>query len=319
MNQLPARTPPRQLRPGRQRDEPQRRLPVPLPGAEPAEPRSGLLRRHAGKRSSRQRTTPSNTTASPTSRATRSTVLSVLNAGLGIIFVHTTYAELTQQQVDDGHRAADHRPDAEVLHHPHREPAAAGAAAADPADRQPAGRSVAAGAEGDRQPRLRRPQVRLVQRGIRQCSKHPSGSCPTSTGARWPTCSSPASQQGVKDFVADVSPGGVMWQELALDSSCRQPGSVHPPPSPSGIITGAADGDHRHRAAHLQCRRVAVRGAAADGRHRQRDRHDAARLRRQPVPRRDSAGDSAASRSTVWSTPSACPWPPTPDWSPPQA
>jgi hypothetical protein len=43
-------------------------------------------------------------------------------------------------------------------------------------------------------------------------------------------------EQGVQDFVADVSPGGVMWQELA-SLKLPKPGPAPELPTPDGIIS----------------------------------------------------------------------------------
>ncbi|QEN16022.1 PE-PPE domain-containing protein [Mycobacterium sp. ELW1] len=161
-------------------------------------------------------------------------VLSVLNAGLGIIFVHTKYADLTQQQVDTAIPLPTTDPSQKYyiiptenlpLLEPLRLLPVIGTPIADLL--QPALKVIVNLGYGD-------PQYGWSTNGF---ANQPTtfGFLPDVNWAEVANLFLAGVAQGVSDFVTDVSPGGVMWQELAA-LKLPTPGAISPPPTPTSVI-----------------------------------------------------------------------------------
>jgi hypothetical protein len=164
-------------------------------------------------------------------------VLSVLNAGLGIIFVHTTYAELTQQQVNNAIALPTTDPTQKYYIIPHPDlpllqPLRLIPVIGNPiADLlQPALKVIVNLGYGD-------PNYGYSTDGFAN-QQTTFGIIPDVNWGEVATLFFAGIQQGVQDFVADVSPGGVMWQELAA-LTLPKPGPLTPPvlPTPASIIS----------------------------------------------------------------------------------
>lgn len=162
-------------------------------------------------------------------------VLSVLNAGLGIIFVHTKYADLTQQQVDSAIALPTTDPTQKYyiiptenlpLLEPLRLLPVIGTPIADLL--QPALKVIVNLGYGD-------PQYGWSNEGFAN-QQTTFGFIPDANWGKAVDMFFAGVEQGVKDFVADVSPGGVMWHELA-SLAAPGPGSITPAPTPASIIT----------------------------------------------------------------------------------
>ena len=161
-------------------------------------------------------------------------VLSVLNAGLGIIFVHTKYAELTQQQVDSAIALPTTDPTQKYyiiptedlpLLEPLRLIPVIGNSVADLL--QPALKVIVNLGYGD-------PQYGWSNEGFAN-QQTTFGIIPD---VNWGSVAAQffaGVEQGVQDFVTDVSPGGVMWQELAA-LKLPTPGPTPVLPTPNGVI-----------------------------------------------------------------------------------
>lgn len=161
-------------------------------------------------------------------------VLSVLNAGLGIIFVHTKYADLTSQQVDTAISLPTTDPTQKYyiiptenlpLLEPLRLLPVIGTPVADLL--QPALKVIVNLGYGD-------PKYGWSTNGFAN-QQTTFGFIPDADWGETAGLFFAGIEQGVKDFVADVSPGGVMWQELAA-LKLPTPGSITPPPTPASII-----------------------------------------------------------------------------------
>jgi hypothetical protein len=164
-------------------------------------------------------------------------VLSVLNAGLGIIFVHTTYADLTQQQVDNAIALPTTDPTQKYYIIPHPDlpllqPLRLIPVIGNPiADLlQPALKVIVNLGYGD-------PNYGYSTDGFAN-QQTTFGIIPDVNWGEVATLFFAGIQQGVQDFVADVSPGGVMWQELAA-LTLPKPGPLTPLvlPAPASIIS----------------------------------------------------------------------------------
>ena len=162
-------------------------------------------------------------------------LLSVLNAGLGIIFVHTKYAELTQQQVDSAIALPTTDPSQKYyiiptenlpLLEPLRLLPVVGNPVADLL--QPALKVIVNLGYGD-------PRYGWSNEGFAN-QQTTFGFLPNVDWGLTASLFFAGIAQGITDFVADVSPGGVMWQELAALKP-PTPGSLAPPPTPAGVIT----------------------------------------------------------------------------------
>lgn len=164
-------------------------------------------------------------------------VLSVLNAGLGIIFVHTKYADLTQQQVDAAIALPTTdptqkyyiipNPDLPLLE-PLRLLPVIGNPVADLL--QPALKVIVNLGYGD-------PQYGWSNEGFAN-QQTTFGIVPDVNWGQVANLFFAGIQQGVQDFVADVSPGGVMWQELAaLTPPKPGPLALPPLPTPNSVIS----------------------------------------------------------------------------------
>ncbi|MCX2928713.1 PE-PPE domain-containing protein [Mycobacterium sp. CVI_P3] len=162
-------------------------------------------------------------------------ILSVLNAGLGIIFVHTKYADLTQEQVDSAialptTSATQHYYIIPTQNLPLLEPLrllpVIGTPLADLL--QPALKVIVNLGYGD-------PQYGWSNEGFAN-QQTTFGIIPDVNWGEVANLFFAGVEQGIKDFVADVSPGGVMWQELA-SLKLPEPSSLAPPPTPASIIT----------------------------------------------------------------------------------
>lgn len=161
-------------------------------------------------------------------------LLSVLNAGLGIIFVHTKYADLTQQQVDSAIALPTTDPSQKYyiiptenlpLLEPLRLLPVIGNPVADLL--QPALKVIVNLGYGD-------PRYGWSNEGFAN-QQTTFGFLPNVDWGLTAGLFFAGIAQGVSDFVADVSPGGVMWQELAA-LKLPTPGSLAPPPTPAGVI-----------------------------------------------------------------------------------
>ncbi|SBS74248.1 PE-PPE domain protein [uncultured Mycobacterium sp.] len=162
-------------------------------------------------------------------------LVSVLNAGLGIIFVHTKYADLTQQQVDNAIALPTTDPTQKYyiiptenlpLLEPLRLIPVIGTPLADLL--QPALKVIVNLGYGD-------PNYGWSNQGFAN-QQTTFGFIPDVDWGEVANLFFAGIQQGVQDFVADISPGGVMWQELA-SLTLPKPGSITPPPTPTSIIT----------------------------------------------------------------------------------
>nr|WP_240163158.1 PE-PPE domain-containing protein [Mycolicibacterium sphagni] len=162
-------------------------------------------------------------------------LVSVLNAGLGIIFVHTKYADLTQQQVDNAIALPTTDPTQKYyiiptenlpLLEPLRLIPVIGTPLADLL--QPALKVIVNLGYGD-------PQYGWSNEGFAN-QQTTFGFIPDVNWGQVANLFFAGVEQGIQDFIADVSPGGVMWQELAA-LKLPKPGSITPPPTPASIIT----------------------------------------------------------------------------------
>jgi len=163
-------------------------------------------------------------------------IVSVLNAGLGIIFVHTKYAQLTQQQVDAAIALPTTdptqkyyiipNPDLPLLE-PLRLLPVIGNPIADLL--QPALKVIVNLGYGD-------PEFGYSTNGFAN-QQTTFGFLPDP--AVWGKAAGMFVEgigQGIQDFVADVSPGGIMWQELA-GLHLPKPGPAPVFPTPTGVIS----------------------------------------------------------------------------------
>jgi hypothetical protein len=162
-------------------------------------------------------------------------VLSVLNAGLGIIFVHTKYAQLTQEQVDTAIALPTTDPTQKYYIIPHPdlpllEPLRLIPVIGDPvADLlQPALKVIVNLGYGD-------PKYGWSTNGFAN-QQTTFGIIPDVNWGEVAQLFFAGVQQGISDFVADVSPGGVMWQELAALTPPK-PGPAPKLPTPTGVIS----------------------------------------------------------------------------------
>nr|WP_255525340.1 PE-PPE domain-containing protein [Mycolicibacterium sp. BK634] len=162
-------------------------------------------------------------------------VLSVLNAGMGIIFVHTKYAQLTQQQVDTAIALPTTDPTQKYyiiptenlpLLEPLRLIPVIGNPIADLL--QPALKVIVNLGYGD-------PQYGWSNEGFAN-QQTTFGILPDVNWGSVVQQFLAGIEQGVQDFVTDVSPGGIMWQELAA-LKLPTPGPAPVLPTPTGIIS----------------------------------------------------------------------------------
>lgn len=160
-------------------------------------------------------------------------VLADLNAGLGIVFVHTKYADLTQEQLDQAIALPTTSPTQHYyiiptenlpLLEPLRLIPAIGTPLADLL--QPALKVIVNLGYGD-------PKYGWSNEGYANVAT-PFGFLPDVDWGEVVDLFFAGVQQGINDFVADISPGGVMWQDLA-SLEFPTPGPV--PSTPAGIIT----------------------------------------------------------------------------------
>lgn len=162
-------------------------------------------------------------------------VISVLNAGLGIIFVHTKYAQLTQQQVDTAIALPTTDPSQKYYiipteNLPLLEPLRLIPVIGDPvADLlQPALKVIVNLGYGD-------PKYGWSNEGFAN-QQTTFGIIPDVDWGEVASLFFAGVQQGIGDFVADVSAGGVMWQELAALTPPK-PGPAPTLPTPTGVIS----------------------------------------------------------------------------------
>jgi len=162
-------------------------------------------------------------------------VLSVLNAGLGIIFVHTKYADLTSQQVDSAIPLPTTDPTQKYyiiptenlpLLEPLRLLPVIGAPIADLL--QPALKVLVNLGYGD-------PQFGWSNEGFAN-QQTTFGLLPDVNWGQVASLFFAGVGQGLQAFAADVSPGGVMWQELAALKP-PTPGPAPVLPTPTGVIS----------------------------------------------------------------------------------
>lgn len=156
--------------------------------------------------------------------------MSVLNAGLGIIFVHTKYAELTSAQVNSAIALPTTDPTQKYyiiptedlpLLEPLRLIPVIGNPVADLL--QPALKVIVNLGYGD-------PQYGWSNAGFAN-QQTTFGFIPDVNWGQVANLLVAGVAQGVQNFVADVSPGGVMWQELAgLHLPKPAPAPVFPTP-----------------------------------------------------------------------------------------
>ncbi|WP_165760829.1 PE-PPE domain-containing protein [Mycolicibacterium rhodesiae] len=161
-------------------------------------------------------------------------VLSVLNAGLGIIFVHTKYADLTSQQVNSAIALPTTDPTQKYyiiptadlpLLEPLRLLPVIGTPVADLL--QPALKVIVNLGYGD-------PQYGWSTNGFAN-QQTTFGFIPDVDWGQVANLFVAGIGQGLHAFAADVSPGGVMWQELAaLKPPTLGPAPVLP--TPAGVI-----------------------------------------------------------------------------------
>ncbi len=162
-------------------------------------------------------------------------VVSVLNAGLGIIFVHTKYAQLTQQQVDTAIALPTTDPSQKYYiipteNLPLLEPLRLIPVIGDPvADLlQPALKVIVNLGYGD-------PKYGWSNEGFAN-QQTTFGIIPDVDWGEVASLFFAGVQQGIGDFVADVSAGGVMWQELAALTPPK-PGPAPTLPTPTSVIS----------------------------------------------------------------------------------
>lgn len=162
-------------------------------------------------------------------------VLSVLNAGLGIIFVHTKYADLTSQQVNSAIPLPTTDPSQKYyiiptsnlpLLEPLRLLPVIGNPVADLL--QPALKVIVNLGYGD-------PQYGWSTNGFAN-QQTTFGFIPDVNWGQVANLFVAGIGQGLHDFAADVSPGGVMWQELAA-LKLPTPGPAPAFPTPTGVIS----------------------------------------------------------------------------------
>jgi hypothetical protein len=162
--------------------------------------------------------------------------LADLNAGLGIIFVHTTYADLTSEQVNNAIALPTTDPTQKYyiiptenlpLLEPLRLIPVIGTPLADLL--QPALKVIVNLGYGD-------PKYGWSNEGF---ANQPTtfGFIPDVDWGEVANLFVAGVAQGVQDFVADVSPGGVMWQQLAA-LHLPKPGPAPVFPTPAGVISG---------------------------------------------------------------------------------
>ncbi len=162
-------------------------------------------------------------------------VLSVLNAGLGIIFVHTKYADLTSQQVNSAIALPTTDPSQKYyiiptsnlpLLEPLRLLPVIGNPVADLL--QPALKVIVNLGYGD-------PQYGWSTNGFAN-QQTTFGFIPDVNWGQVANLFVAGIGQGLHDFAADVSPGGVMSQELAA-LKLPTPGPAPVLPTPAGVIS----------------------------------------------------------------------------------
>jgi hypothetical protein len=162
-------------------------------------------------------------------------VLSVLNAGLGIIFVHTKYADLTSQQVNSAISLPTTDPSQKYyiiptadlpLLEPLRLLPVIGNPVADLL--QPALKVIVNLGYGD-------PQYGWSTNGFAN-QQTTFGLIPDVNWGQVANLFFAGIGQGLQAFAADVSPGGIMWQELAA-LKLPTPASLMPPPTPSSVTS----------------------------------------------------------------------------------
>lgn len=162
-------------------------------------------------------------------------VLSVLNAGLGIIFVHTKYADLTSQQVNSAISLPTTDPSQKYyiiptadlpLLEPLRLLPVIGNPVADLL--QPALKVIVNLGYGD-------PQYGWSTNGFAN-QQTTFGLIPDVNWGQVANLFFAGIGQGLQAFAADVSPGGIMWQELAA-LKLPTPASLMPPPTPLSVTS----------------------------------------------------------------------------------
>ncbi|WP_156432721.1 PE-PPE domain-containing protein [Mycobacterium sp. M26] len=166
-------------------------------------------------------------------------VLSVLNAGLGIIFVHTQYAKLTQDQVDTAIALPTTSADQKYYIIPTKnlpllEPVRLIPLIGNPlADLvQPVLRVIVNLGYGD-------PKYGWSNTGYANVET-PFEFLPNVDLGEVVQLLAAGVVQGVSDFVNDFAPGGSFWQELG-SIHLPTPGPISLPTTPDGIITAIQD------------------------------------------------------------------------------
>ena len=166
--------------------------------------------------------------------------LADLNAGLGIVFVHTKYADLTQQQVDQAILLPSSSPTQKYyiiptenlpLLEPLRLIPLIGNPLADLL--QPALKVIVNLGYGSD------PYQGWSSDGFAD-ELHPFEFLPTIDVGEVVQALVAGVQQGVNDFVSDFTPGGSFWQELG-SIHLPTPGPITLPTTPDGIITAIQD------------------------------------------------------------------------------
>ncbi|MCV7179372.1 PE-PPE domain-containing protein [Mycolicibacterium sphagni] len=161
--------------------------------------------------------------------------LADLNAGLGIVFVHTKYADLTSAQVDSAIALPTTDPSQKYyviptenlpLLEPLRLIPVIGNPIADLL--QPALKVIVNLGYGD-------PNYGWSTDGYANVQST-FGFIPNVNWGEVAQLFVAGVQQGINDFVADVSPGGIMWQELAA-LHLPKPGPSPVLPTPTGVIS----------------------------------------------------------------------------------
>jgi hypothetical protein len=161
--------------------------------------------------------------------------LADLNAGLGIVFVHTKYADLTSAQVDSAIPLPTTDPSQKYyviptenlpLLEPLRLIPVIGTPIADLL--QPALKVIVNLGYGD-------PNYGWSTDGYANVQST-FGFIPNVNWGEVAQLFVAGIQQGISDFVADISPGGIMWHELAA-LHVPKPGSAPVFPTPTGVIT----------------------------------------------------------------------------------
>lgn len=167
-------------------------------------------------------------------------VISVLNAGLGIIFVHTKYLDVTPEQIENAialptSAANQHYYIIPTENLPLLEPLRLIPVIGDPiADLlQPALRVIVNLGYGD-------PKYGWSNTGYAN-ELTTFGFLPDVDWGEVGQLFLSGVAQGVTDFVADISPGGSMWQDLAAHVSAAAANFTLPDLSPAGIV-GAVGG-----------------------------------------------------------------------------